>query len=50
VAFGARSEPAQFVRAGIEFVCGEDFVDYAHGSDSLANRNGRIRVRGTRWG
>jgi len=48
VTFGARSEPAQFVRAGIEFVGLEDFVDYAHGLDSLANRGRRVRVRGTR--
>ena len=50
VTFGARREPAQFVRTGIEFVCCEDFVDYAHGLDSLANRNWLIRARGTREG
>jgi hypothetical protein len=48
VTFGARSESAQFVRARIEFVGLEDFVDYAHGLDSLANRGRRVRVRSTR--
>ena len=31
-AFGARSQPAQLMRARINFVCGEYVVDDAHGS------------------
>jgi hypothetical protein len=31
LALGARGQPAQLVRAGVDFVCGEDFVDDAHG-------------------
>jgi hypothetical protein len=37
MALGARREPSQFMRTGIEFVCLENFVDYAHGQSSLAN-------------
>jgi len=47
VAFGARGEPPQFVRAGIYFVRCEDFVDYAHVDNSLANRGERIRIQHT---
>jgi hypothetical protein len=44
MAFGTRREPAQFVRAGVEFVGLEDFVDYAHDECSLANRDRRRRI------
>jgi hypothetical protein len=37
VALRTRREPAQFVRARIDFVGLEDFIDYAHSFDSLAN-------------
>src|SRR5580700_4178390 len=39
MSLGARTESAQFVRARVEFVGFEDFVDYAHGLDSLAKRS-----------
>ena len=45
VTFRSRSEPAQLVRAGIEFVGLENFVDYAHGPDSLAKLDERIRIQ-----
>jgi len=39
MALGTRRESAQFMSAGVEFVGFEDFVDYAHGLDSLAKRD-----------
>jgi hypothetical protein len=45
MAFGTRREFSQFVRAGIEFIGLENFVDYAHGECSLANRDRQIRMR-----
>jgi hypothetical protein len=44
MALRARSEPPQFMGARIEFVGLEDFVDYAHGFDSLAKHAERIRI------
>jgi len=38
VALGARRKPSQFVRTGVEFVCLENFVDYAHDLDSVSKR------------
>jgi len=45
MALGARREPSQFVCARVEFVCLENFVDYAHGRFILANRESWIRIQ-----
>src|SRR5258708_3327153 len=45
LALGARSQFAQFMGARVDFVGGEDFVDDAHGQNSLAKPR---RVSGER--